>query len=71
MNQSCKIKSEKNILEAAPTGANKDDVRLATQVQARTQQRAAATGQLIHCLLVVAHGWNLAGVRHAVQVIVQ
>ena len=42
-------------------GANRFDVRLATQVQARTQQRAAATGQLIHRLLVVTHGQNLAG----------
>ncbi len=42
-------------------GANIFDVRLATQVQARTQQRAAATGQLIHWLLVVTHGRNLAG----------
>ncbi|HVY22506.1 MAG TPA: hypothetical protein VG962_04065 [Steroidobacteraceae bacterium] len=37
------------------------DVRLATQVQARTQQRAAATGQLNHCLLVVTHARNLQG----------
>jgi hypothetical protein len=37
------------------------NVRLATQVQARTQQRAAATGQLNHCLLVFTHGRNLTG----------
>jgi hypothetical protein len=48
-------------LQVAPMGANRFDVRLATQVQARTQQRAAATGQLIHCLLVVTHRRNLAG----------
>jgi hypothetical protein len=45
----------------APAGANQMNVRLATQVQARTQQRAAATGQFNHCLLVVTHGRNLAG----------
>jgi len=56
MNESCNTESENSSLETAPTGANKDNVRLATQVQARTQQRAAATGQLNHCLLVVAHG---------------
>jgi len=43
------------------------NVRLATQVQARTQQRAAATGQLIHCLLVVTHGCNLTGCRGEAQ----
>ncbi|MES1196284.1 MAG: hypothetical protein ABUL58_05000 [Steroidobacter sp.] len=43
------------------------NVRLATQVQARTQQRAAATGQFNHFLLVVTHGCNLAGYRGRVQ----
>jgi hypothetical protein len=35
-------------------GRGRVSVRLVAQVQARTQQRAAATGQY-DCLLVVAH----------------
>jgi len=42
-------------------------MRLAAQVQARTQQRTATTGQLRIVVLEVAHGRNLAGVRAAKQ----
>ena len=66
MNKSRKTK-QKNNLETAPTGANRDNVRLATQVQARTQQRAAATGQFNRVVLVVTHGRNLAGYRGNAQ----
>jgi hypothetical protein len=56
-------------LIGAEHGRERIDVRLAAQVQARTQQRTAATGQSDY-LLVVAHAQNLTVARARKQALV-
>jgi hypothetical protein len=56
-------------LSGAEHGRERINVRLAAQVQARTQQRTAATGQSDY-LLVVAHAPNLTAARAQKQALV-